>query len=96
VVFRDVVLIWGGYNGKWLVHYKASLWLGTVDDSKDEPVSSKSAPEDHSKEHKRLQEWWQAKVLVRESDLPADVLAQAQQRTLLGRFSRPFIGMLFP
>lgn len=81
-VVGNTVLVWGGYDGDSTVSDDASVWVGSITLSNANEEANAVAPV--SSERKQLQERWQAEVPVRESDLPADVVAKARASNLPG------------
>jgi Family of unknown function (DUF5522)/Galactose oxidase, central domain len=77
----EKILVWGGYNGVATVHNEATIWFGGERDNRSSIINKGTKKDDSQK---RLQERWQAEIPLRESDLPADVLAKAVESALPG------------
>jgi hypothetical protein len=78
----EKVMVWGGYDGVATVQNEATVWFGGDPANMHSFVSKGTKQKLASASQKRLQERWQAEIPLRESDLPADVLAKARESSL--------------
>jgi cobyrinic acid a,c-diamide synthase len=82
--YGEKMLVWGGYDGVATVQNDATVWFGGDPTHRRSVVNKGTKNNVASESHKKLQERWQAEIPLRESDLPADVLAKAMESSLPG------------
>lgn len=85
-IVGSTVLIWGGFDGAKPIDDEHCCWYASLDEFvvADVVKFQGQEPKQEKGSQDRFQERWAAQVPVRESDLPAEILAKARQSKLPG------------